>query len=94
MEPSNDYPMQVFFGFLAGVLVWLAAFVVQFFMVLSVPSNLVFAICPVIMVTIGAYYFRQRPTRPYFATGMLVALSCAFLVSSVCGIQIAREGLN
>lgn len=93
MEPSDDYPMQVFFGFLPGVLVWIAAFVVQFFMVLSVGSQLVFATCPLILVAIGAYYFRQRPTRSYFATGMLVALSLAFLVSSVCGIQIAREGL-
>ena len=94
MEPSNDYPMQVFFGFLAGLLVWLAAFVVQFFMALSVASNLVFAICPVITVAIGAYYFRERHTRPYFAKGMLVALAVAFLVSSACGIQIAREGLG
>lgn len=94
MEPSNDYPMQIFFGFLAGLLVWLVAFAFQFFMALSVPSELVFAICPVITATIAAYYFRQRHTRPYFAKGMLVALSLAFLVSSACGIQIASHGLG
>lgn len=94
MESSSHNPTQIILGFLAGLGAWTAAFAIQFFMALSVGSKLVFAICPVILAAIGAYYIVHRLERPAFTIGMLIALSLAFLVSSACGVQIATEGLG
>lgn len=94
MGPSANNTTQAILGFVAGLCVWLAAFAIQFFIALSVGSKLVFAICPLILAAIGAYYIVHRHARPAFTTGMLVALSLAFLVSSACGVQIASDGLG
>ena len=86
--------LEVILGFVAGLGIWVVAFILQFAALGTSGSKLALAVCPLVLVGFAAYYCLRRDRRSAFTTGMLIALSLAFLISSACGVQIAREGLG
>jgi hypothetical protein len=75
-------------GFLAGLGIWLLAFVVGF-LALSFLGRGSLIVCPLVLAVVAIVILGEGKPYSAFSVGMVIAVCLGVLLSSICGVQIS-----